>query len=342
MAKYWWVIIWLSSGIPSRCTKHTLTSSHRRSVLFFSFFFFLYSLAAVSTPSLQVSWSSSLSVVMITKIIIDNTAQTYPASMCWFLYWPWSADVIFPAFFYLHDFDVCACARLCSWLPRLCVSHYFTTLWSRVSHRPPSMSPSLFSLSLLPSLSPSVSLLLSLPYPSLSLSSSLHLYSALQPQLLPSQLSAVGWSPCCTWHVLWDPGATLDVRGPGRPPPRQAPAQARLPWPGGAESRMRGGLWAGGRPAEFLGVKRWLIVRPTEQEIEEDVSGRGEEILRKGTDVLLKQIYVTFRANLGKDKYQYPSLGSKRQYLRTRECDSTDSFLQSHCVALRLTVSKES
>lgn len=53
----------------------------------------------------------------------------------------------------------------------------------------------------------------------LCLSFSLHLYSALKPQLFPSMLSAVCRCPCCTWHVLWDPRATLDVQGPGRPPP---------------------------------------------------------------------------------------------------------------------------
>ena len=240
-------------------------------------------------------------------------------------------------FFYLHDFDVCACARLCSWLPRLCVSHYFPTLWSRVSHRPPSMSPSLFPLSLLPSLSPSVSLLLSLPYPSLSLLLSAPVLGAPDPAA-PISAQRCWLEPMLHLACPLRPwGHTWRARA------RQAPAQARLPWPGGAESRrMRGGLWAGGRPAEFLGVKRWLIVRPAEQEIEEDVSGRGEEILRKGTDVLLKQIYLTFRANLEKDKYQYLSLDSKHLYLRTREWDWTGSFLQSHCVALRPTVSKES
>lgn len=171
----------------------------------------------------QMFWFNLLSVAVITtKIMIDNTDHAGLAEVFLFRALMWFSCRV------CVIFSECICARLCSWLTCLCVSHYFPTLWSRVSHRHPSTSPSLSSPFLFfPFLLLSFSLTpLSLSYPSFC--SSLHLYSVLQPQLLPSQLCAFGWSPCCTWHVLWDPGATLDVWGPDRPPPREGPCGQKL------------------------------------------------------------------------------------------------------------------
>lgn len=57
---------------------------------------------------------------------------------------------------------------------------------------------------------------------------------------------------------------------------RQAPAQGRPLWPEVESRRMRGGLWAGERPAGILGVICWLILRPAEQDIKkiQDKKGR--------------------------------------------------------------------
>lgn len=142
----------------------------------------------------------------------------------------------------------------------LCVSHYFPTLWRRVSHRPPSMSLSLSY----PSLSFLVSApVLGAPAPAAPISAQ---YCWLEPML---HLAC----PLRPWGHSW------------RAKPRQAHTQARLLWPGGAESRrMSGGLWAGERPAGNLWIKCWLTVGPAEQVIEE----RREERGKRGGDVKRK------------------------------------------------------
>lgn len=141
--------------------------------------------------------------------------------MCWF-FCP----------FCLHDFCVCACTRLCSWLTGLCVSHYFPTLWNRVSHRPPSMSLSSLLLSI--PLSLPFSLPQSLSFLSLSLFLSAPVLSTAAPAV-----------PISAQFCWLEPMLHLACPCKGQ----AGPTQGRLPWSGEAESkRMRQGLWAGERP----------------------------------------------------------------------------------------------
>lgn len=174
--------------------------------------------------------------------------------MCWFCT---GHRVIFffspPPVFFLQPAwfrCVCVCVFLCFWMACLCVSHYFPTFWRRVSHRPPTTSLSLLSFSYFP-LSPSLSLsLFSIHLPSFLSLSPLASAPVLSTPAPAAPISAQRcWlkpmlhlaCPLRPWGHTW------------RAKARRAPAQARLPWPGGAPSRrISGELWTGGRPARVL------------------------------------------------------------------------------------------
>lgn len=219
-----------------------------------TFIFFHPSRVASSTPSLQVSRSDTPSPeIIIIKTPIDNREQADPASMCWFCTGH-RANFFFFFFFSLHDFDVsvCVCARFPVFLDGLLVckpllSHVLEEGLPQASHHVPSRS-SLF-LTFLLSPSPSLSRL-SIHSPSFLSLSPLASAPVLSTPAPAAPISAQRcWlepmlhlaCPLRPWGHTW------------RAKARRAPAQARLPWPGGARSRrISGELWAGGRPARVL------------------------------------------------------------------------------------------
>lgn len=137
---------------------HMHSSASSADTIFVFLIVFLFLLRIFQTFP-QMFWFNLLFVAVITtKIMIDNTDHAGLAEVFLFRALMWFSCRV------CVIFSECICARLCSWLTCLCVSHYFPTLWSRVSHRHPSTSPSLsspflFFPFLLLSFSPSVSLL---------------------------------------------------------------------------------------------------------------------------------------------------------------------------------------